>query len=92
VLFLGIIIGVSVSEVLEGLINLPITGGVHGLLSFSFNDKKFIPEVFSEILKIFQEDVPLSGVLLELDLLTGSGILANGQLLALVNFGVPSDS
>jgi len=35
-----------------GLINLPVIGDVHGLLSL-FKDKKFNPEVFSGIPKVF---------------------------------------
>ena len=55
--------GVPISEVPERLINLPVTGSVQGLSSSSCSDKKFNPEVFSRIPKVFQEDVSLSGVL-----------------------------
>jgi len=87
-----LIISNSVSGVFEGLINLPVTGSVYGLFSSLFKDKKFNSDVFFRIPKVFQKDVSLSGVLLELGLLTGSGVLANGQLLALMNFRVPSGS
>src|SRR6266498_5033355 len=40
--------GVPVSGVFEGLINLPVTGGVHGFFS-SLKNKKFNPKVFSKI-------------------------------------------
>ena len=43
----------SILGVTGWLINLPITGGVQGLVSFSFNDKKFIPGVFSGIPRLF---------------------------------------
>src|SRR6266542_3581860 len=56
--------GVLVSGVFGGLINLPITRSVQGLFFFSFKDKKFSFGVFSGIPKVFQEDVPLSGILL----------------------------
>jgi len=71
---------------------LPVTRGVHGLLSSSFNDKKFNPDVFSRIPKVFQGDIPLSDVLLELSLLLDPGIVSDGQLLAFLNFRIPSGS
>ncbi len=42
--------------------------------------------------RVFQGNVPLSGVLLKLDLLVSSEVLYVDQLLALVNFGVPISS
>ncbi len=42
----------SVLEVLRGLINLPVIEDVHRLFS-SFKDKKFNPEVFLGISKVF---------------------------------------
>ncbi len=70
---------------------MPVIGGVHGLFS-SFKDKKFNPGVFSEIPKVFQEDVLLSGVLLVSSVSVGLGVDVDIQLLALVNFGVPISS
>jgi len=87
-----LVISDSVLGVSKGLISFPITGGVYRLLSFSFKDKKFNPSVFSGMPKVFQEDVLLSGVLLKLDLLTSSGVVVDGHLLALVNFGVSFSS
>ena len=43
----------SVLGVPEGLINLPVTGGVQGFLSSSFNDKKFNSDMFSGIPRVF---------------------------------------
>ncbi len=73
-----LVISDSVSRVSGGLINLPITGDVHELLSSSFKDKKFNSSVFSRISKVFQENVPLLGVLLEFDLLISPGVVADG--------------
>src|SRR6266511_2637386 len=81
--------GVLVSGVFGGLINLPITRSVQGLFFFSFKDKKFSFGVFSGIPKVFQEDVPLSGILLVSPVLVDLGVDVDAQLLALVNFGVP---
>jgi len=66
---------------------LPVIGGVHRLLSSS-KDKKFNPKVFSEIPKVFQEDVPLSDVLLVSPVSISLEVDINAKLLALVNFGV----
>ena len=64
--FVGVmIVNVSISGVPGGLIKLPVAGGIHGLLSSLFNDKKFISGVFFGISKVFQGDILLSGVLLE---------------------------
>ena len=41
------------------------------------------------MLKVFQEDVPLSGVPLSISCFDGSGVLCVDQLLALINFEVP---
>jgi len=87
-----LVISDSVSEVPKGLINLPVTEGVYRLLFFSFKDKKFNPNVFFRIPKVFQGDVPLLGILLELSLLVSSDVVADGQLLALMNFRVSSSS
>ncbi len=84
--------GIPVSGVLGRLINLPVTGGIQGLFSSSFKDKKFNPGVFSEIPKVFQGDVSLSGILLISSISAGLGIDVNAQLLALVNFGIPIGS
>jgi len=62
------------------------------LFSSSFKDKKFNPGVFSGIPKVFQEDVPLSDVLLVSSVWVGLEVDIDAQLLALVNFGVSSDS
>jgi len=56
-----------------GLINLPVSGGFQGFSS-SFNPIAFIPGVVSGILKVFQGDVPLSGVPLLIGCLGGSGV------------------
>jgi len=69
---------------------LPVIKGVQGLLFFSFNDKKFNPSVFSGIPRVFQGDVPLSGILLIFSLLVGLRVDPDVQLLALTNLGVPS--
>ncbi len=68
-----------------------VSGGFQGF-SFSFSPIMFIPGVVSGILKVFQGDVPLSGVLLSIGCFSGSGVLCVNQLLALVNFGIPIDS
>src|SRR6266540_7372477 len=81
----------SVLGVLGGLINLPISGGFQGFSS-SFNPITFIPGVVSGILKVFQGEVPLSGVSLSIGCFGASGILCVDQLLALLNFGVPIGS
>ena len=82
----------SVLGVSGGLINLPIIRGVQGLL-FSFKDKKFNPRVFLGISKVFQGDVPLSGVfLLVFSVSVSLGVDVEPQLLALVNFGIPIGS
>ena len=94
VFFKGILLVTSnsVSRVPRELINLPVTEDIYGLLSFSFKDKKFNPSIFSRIPKVFQEDVLLSGVLLELGLLLGSGVSLVSQSLAFLNFGVSFSS
>ncbi len=78
----------SVLGIPEGLINLPVSGGFQGF-SFSFSPIAFIPGVVSGILKVSQEDVPLSGVPLSIGCFDGLRVLCVDQLLALVNFGVP---
>src|SRR6266542_2240271 len=75
----------------EGLINLPVSGGFQGFSS-SFNPIAFIPGVVSEILKVFQGDVPLSDVPLSIGCFGDSKVLCMDQLLALTNFGVPIGS
>jgi len=57
-----------------------------------FKNKKFNLSLFSAIPKVFQEDVLLSGVLLELGLLLGSGVSLVSQSLAFLNFGVSFSS
>ena len=81
----------SVLGVPVKLINLPVSGSFQGFSS-SFNPKAFIPGVFSGILKVFQGDVPLSGVVFSISCLDSSGVLCVSQLLALINFGVPIGS
>ena len=81
----------SILGVPEGLFNLPVSRGFQGFFS-SFNPIAFIPGVVSEILKVFQGDVPLSDVLLSIGCFDSSGILWIDQLLALVNFGIPISS
>ena len=58
----------------EGLINLPVCEDFQGLSSFSFTPIKFIPGILSEMPRIFQEDVPLLGVLLLLALFIALGV------------------
>jgi len=87
-----LVTNVPVSGVPRGLINLLVTRGVQELLLFSFNDKKFNPDIFFRIPKVFQEDVSLSDVLLELGLFVSSGVLLVAQSLAFLNFDVPSSS
>ncbi len=70
---------------------MPVIEGVHGLFS-SFKDKKFNPEVFSEISKVFQGNVLLSGVLLVSSVSVSLGVDVDAQLLALVNFEIPISS
>ncbi len=74
-----------------GLINFPVSGSFQGFSS-SFNPKAFIPGVVSEILKVFQGDVPLSDIPLSIGCFGSSGVLCVNQLLALTNFGVPIGS
>ncbi len=81
----------SVLGVPGGLINFPVFEGFQGFF-FSFNPIAFILGVVSGILKVFQEDVPLSGVLLTISSFNSSEVLCVAQLLALVNFGVPIGS
>ncbi|SRR6266498_1892887 len=81
-----------VSGVSEGLINFPSSGSVQGLLSSSFNNKKFNSDIFSGIPNVFQKDVLLSGILLELGLLVSSRVLSVTQLLALTNFRISTGS
>ena len=52
----------------------------------------FIPDVVSRILKVFQENVPLSGILLSIGCFGGSGVWCVDQLLALVNLGISISS
>ncbi len=80
----------SVLEVPGGLISLPVFGGFQGFSLFSLI--AFIPDVVSEILKVFQGDVPLSDVVSLISCLDGSGVFCVDQLLALTNFGVPINS
>ncbi len=56
---------------------MPVGGGFQGLTSSLYNPIAFIPDVFSMIFKVFQGDVLLLGVLLELDLLVGLGVVAD---------------
>ncbi len=81
----------SVLGVPGGLINLPVSGGFQGFSS-SFNPIAFIPDVISGILKVFQGDVPLSGVPLSISRFGSSGVLCVDQLLAVLNLGVPIGS
>src|SRR6266498_1778461 len=62
------------------------------LSSFSFNLIKFILDISSEMLKVFQKNIPLSSILLLLTLFIASGVAFIIQLLALVNFGVSAGS
>jgi len=55
------------------LINLPVSGDFQGFSS-SFSPIAFIPDVFSGILKVFQGDVLLSGILLISGDFSGSGV------------------
>ena len=64
----------SVLGVPRGLINLLVSGGFQGFSSL-FNPKAFIPSVVSGILKVFQEDILLSDVLLSISCFSGSGVL-----------------
>jgi len=57
-----------------------------------FKDKKFNPGIFSRIPKVFQGDVLLSDILFELGLLVDSGIVVEGQSLALMNFRISFSS
>ena len=66
-----------VSGVPRGLINLPVSGGFHGFSS-SFSPIAFIPGVVSGILKVFQRDVPLSGVPLSIGCFDDSEVLYIG--------------
>ena len=70
---------------------MPVSGSFQGFSS-SFNSKAFIPGVVSGILKVFQGDVPLSGVPLSIGCFGTSGVLCVDQSLALINFGVPIGS
>src|SRR6266540_854844 len=81
----------SVLGIPGGLINLPVSGGFQRFFS-SFNPKAFISGVVSGILKVFQGDVPLSGIPLSIGCLGGSGVLCVDQSFALINFGVPIGS
>ena len=78
----------SVLDVPEGLINFPVSEGFQGFSS-SFSPITFIPDVVSGISKVFQRDVPLSGVLITISCFDSLGVWCVDQLLALVNFGVP---
>src|SRR6266540_1396717 len=81
----------SVLGIPGGLINFPVSGGFQGF-SFSFSPIAFIPGVVSGILKVFQDDVPLSGVPLLISYFDSSEVLCVDQLLALANFSVPIGS
>ena len=69
-----IVINDSVSGVSEGLINFLVSGDFQGFSSFSSNPMTFIPNVFSGISKVFQGEVPLSGVLLIFGCFDDSGV------------------
>ncbi len=69
-----IVVNVSVSGIFEELIKFPVSGGFQEFSS-SFNPIAFIPNVFSGILKVFQEDVPLSDVLSTIGCLGFSEVL-----------------
>src|SRR6266540_3236388 len=81
----------SVLGVPGGLINFSVSGGFQGFSSSSFNPIAFIPGVVSGILKVFQGDVPLSGIPLSIGYLGGLGVLCVDQSFAFINFGVPID-
>src|SRR6266498_2545918 len=81
----------SVLGVPEGLINFSVSGGFQGFFS-SFSLIAFIPGVVSGILKVFQGDVPLSGIPLSIGCFGSFGVLCVDQLLTLTNFGVPISS
>jgi len=68
------VINGSVSGVFGRLINFPISGGLQGFSSSLFNPITFIPDVVSEILKVFQEEVSLSDVVLSISCLDCSGV------------------
>ncbi len=63
----------SVLGVPGGLINLPISGGFQGFFS-SFSPMALISGVVSGILKVFQGDVPLSGVVFSISRFGSSGV------------------
>ncbi len=68
------VVNVLVSGIPGGLISFPISGGFQGFSSSSFNPITFIPGVVSGILKVFQGDVLLSGVLLSIGCFGGSRV------------------
>ncbi len=68
------VVNVSVSGVLGGLISFPVSESFQGFSSSLFNPIAFIPDVVSEILKVFQGDIPLSGVLLSIGYFGGSEV------------------
>src|SRR6266508_5921109 len=74
------------SEVPRRLINFSESRSFQGLLP-SFNPIKFTPDVFSNILKVFQKDILLSGVLLSI-IFDFDKIIGGIQSLALENFGI----
>ncbi len=86
-----IVVNIPVSGVSGGLINFPVFEGFQGFSS-SFSPIAFISGVVSGILKVFQGDVSLSGMLLSISSFDSSGVLCVNQLLALVNFRVPISS
>ncbi len=63
----------SVLGVLGGLISFPIFGGFQGFSSL-FSPIAFIPSVVSRILKVFQEDILLSGMSLTISFFGSSGV------------------
>jgi len=73
------------SKIPEGLINFSIKS-FQGF-PFSFNPIKFTSGVFSNMFKVFQDDVPLSGVLL-LVFFNFSSVINDTHLLVLVNFRI----
>ncbi len=68
------IVNIQMSGVPGRLINFPISEGIQGLDSSWFKDKKFNPGVVLEILKVFHEEVPLSGILLSTGYLNSSRV------------------
>ncbi len=90
IFYISLTVIIPESGISEGLINFSLRS-FQGLLSFSFNPIKFTPDVFSDMPRIFQEDIPLSGILFSITF-SFSGVIKCIQSLALVNFGIPLDS